>query len=214
MGLKVNIRIVVADDHGIVRMGLIQTIKRLIPDAIISEVEDYKSLYKLILNEKLDLAIMDVNMPNGTVQEAIDYIKIHQPELKTLIFSSQDEELYGMRYLKMGAGGYLSKLSSTEVIETALTAMLTKGRYVSDNIKETIFLESLTGAAKNSPLEALSDRELQIANKLAEGLPLKEISNLLNLHSSTISTYKNRLFEKLKIRSIPELVEILRLYNH
>ncbi|MGG7438615.1 response regulator [Chryseobacterium arthrosphaerae] len=213
MGSKVNIRIVVADDHGIVRMGLIQTIKRLRPDAVISEVEDYKSLYKLILNEKPDLAIMDVNMPNGTVQEAIDYVKIHQPELKILIFSSQDEELYGMRYLKMGAGGYLSKLSSTEVIETALTAMLTKGRYVSDHIKEAVFLESLNGTAKNSPFEALSDRELQIANKLAEGLPLKEISNQLNLHSSTISTYKIRLFEKLKIRSIPELVEILRMYN-
>lgn len=213
MGSKVNIRIVVADDHGIVRMGLIQTIKRLLPAAIISEVEDYKSLYKLILKEEFDLAIMDVNMPNGTVQEAIDYIKIHQPELKILIFSSQDEELYGMRYLKMGAGGYLSKLSSTEVIETALTAMLNKGRYVSDNIKESIFLESLNGTTKNSPFEALSDRELQIANKLAEGLPLKEISNQLNLHSSTISTYKVRLFEKLKIRSIPELVEILRLYN-
>ncbi len=212
--LKLNVRIVVADDHGIVRMGLIQTIKRLMPDAIITEVEDYKSLYKVILKEELDLAIMDVNMPNGTVQEAIDYIKIHQPELKILIFSSQDEELYGMRYLKMGAGGYLSKQSSTEVIEAALTAMLTKGRYVSDNVKEAMFLESLTGAAKNSSFEALSDRELQIANKLAEGLPLKEISNQLNLHSSTISTYKNRLFEKLKIRSIPELVEILRLYNH
>ncbi|WP_454045263.1 response regulator [Chryseobacterium sp. Marseille-Q8038] len=213
MGLKANTRIVVADDHGIVRMGLIQTIKRFIPDAIISEVEDYKSLYKLILKEEFDLAIMDVNMPNGSVQEAIDYIKINQPELKVLIFSSQDEELYGMRYLKMGAGGYLSKLSSTEVIETALTAMLSKGRYVSDNIKEAIFLESLNGVTKNSPFEALSDRELQIANKIAEGLPLKEISNQLNLHSSTISTYKNRLFEKLKIRSVPELVEILRLYN-
>ncbi len=213
MDSKVNVHIAVADDHGIVRMGLIQTIKRLMSNVIIFEVEDYKSLYKLILKEELDLAIMDVNMPNGTVQEAIDYIKIHRPELKILIFSSQDEELYGIRYIKMGAGGYLSKQSSAEVIETALTAMLNKGRYVSDSIKETIFLESLTGAAKNSPFEALSDRELQIANKLAEGLPLKEISNQLNLHSSTISTYKNRLFEKLKIRSIPELVEILRLYN-
>jgi DNA-binding NarL/FixJ family response regulator len=211
--LKLNIRIVVADDHGIVRMGLIQTIRRLRPDALILEVEDYKSLYKVILNEELDLAIMDVNMPNGTVQEAIDYIKIRQPELKILIFSSQDEELYGMRYLKMGAGGYLSKQSSTEVIETALTAMLSKGRYVSEQVKEAILLESLTGTAKTSPFEALSDRELQIASKLAEGLPLKEISNQLNLHSSTISTYKNRLFEKLKIRSIPELVEILRMYN-
>ncbi len=212
--LKSNVRIVVADDHGIVRMGLIQTIKRLRPSAIISEVEDYKSLFKVILKEELDLAIMDVNMPNGSVQEAIDYIKMHQPDLKILIFSSQDEELYAMRYLKMGAGGYLSKQSSTQVIETALTAMLSIGRYVSDDVKEAMFFESLNGATKNSPFEALSDRELQIANKLAEGLPLKEISNQLNLHSSTISTYKNRLFEKLKIRSIPELVEILRLYNH
>ncbi|MCJ8154992.1 response regulator transcription factor [Chryseobacterium sp. SSA4.19] len=211
--LKLNVRIAVADDHGIVRMGLIQTIRRLRPDAIISEIEDYKSLYKVILKEELDLVIMDVNMPNGTVQEAIDYIKIHQPELNILIFSSQDEELYAARYLKMGAGGYLSKQSSAEAIEAALTSMLSKGRYVSDNLKETIFLESLTGATKSSPFESLSDRELQIANKLAEGLPLKEISNQLNLHSSTISTYKNRLFDKLKIRSIPELVEILRLYN-
>lgn len=211
--LKSNVRIVVADDHGIVRMGLIQTIKRLMPDAVITEVEDYKSLYKVIQNETLDLAITDVNMPNGTVQDAIDYIKIHKPELRILIFSSQDEEMYGMRYLKMGAGGYLSKQSSTAEIEAALTAMLTKGRYVSDKVKEAMFLESLTGAAKTSPFEALSDRELQIANKLAEGLPLKEISNQLNLHSSTISTYKNRLFEKLQIRSVPELVEILRIYN-
>jgi DNA-binding NarL/FixJ family response regulator len=213
MGLKVNVHIIVADDHGIVRMGLIQTIKRLRPDAIISEVEDFKSLYKVISEKELDLAIMDVNMPNGSVQEAIDYIKMHQPALRVLIFSSQDEEVYAMRYLKMGAGGYLSKQSSTAVIETALTAMLGTGRYASDDVKDAMFLESLNGATKNSPFEALSDRELQIANKLAEGLPLKEISNQLNLHSSTISTYKNRLFEKLKIRSVPELVEILRLYN-
>lgn len=213
MALKVNARIIVADDHGIVRMGLIQTIKRLLPAAIISEVEDYRSLYKEILKEELNLAIMDVNMPNGSIQEAIDYIKIHQPNLKILIFSSQDEELYAMRYLKMGAGGYLSKQSSHAVIETALTAMLSTGRYASEVVKEAMFLGSLTGATKDSPFEALSDRELQIANKIAEGLSLKEISNQLNLHSSTISTYKNRLFEKLNIRSVPELVEILRMYN-
>lgn len=213
MSLKADVRIIVADDHGIVRMGLIQTIKRLLPSAVILEVEDYKSLYKAILKEELDLVIMDVNMPNGSVQEAVDYIKIHKPNLKILIFSSQDEEVYAMRYLKMGAGGYLSKQSYPSVIETAVTAMLTTGRYASEVVKEAMFLGSLGGATKESPFEALSDRELQIANKIAEGLSLKEISNQLNLHSSTISTYKNRLFEKLNIRSVPELVEILRLYN-
>lgn len=213
MTLKVDVRIIVADDHGIVRVGLIQTIKRLLPAAVISEVEDYKSLYKAILKEEFDLVIMDVNMPNGSVQEAIDYIKLHHPNLKILIFSSQDEELYAIRYLKMGAGGYLSKQSSHAVIGTALTAMLNTGRYASEVVKDAMFLGSLTGATKESPFKALSDRELQIANKIAEGIPLKEISNQLNLHSSTISTYKNRLFEKLSVRSVPELVEILRLYN-
>jgi two-component system invasion response regulator UvrY len=213
MSLKADARIIVADDHGIVRMGLMQTIKRLLPAAIISEVEDYKSLYKAILKEELDLVIMDVNMPNGSVQEAIDYIKMHKPNLKILIFSSQDEEVYAMRYLKMGAGGYLSKQSAASVIQTALTAMLSTGRYASEVVKEAMFEASLTGATKESPFQALSDRELQIANKIAKGLSLKEISNQLNLHSSTISTYKNRLFDKLNIRSVPELVEILRLYN-
>lgn len=213
MSLKADARIIVADDHGIVRMGLMQTIKRLLPAAIISEVEDYKSLYKAILKEELDLVIMDVNMPNGSVQEAIDYIKMHKPNLKILIFSSQDEEVYAMRYLKMGAGGYLSKQSAALVIQTALTAMLSTGRYASEVVKEAMFEASLTGATKESPFQALSDRELQIANKIAKGLSLKEISNQLNLHSSTISTYKNRLFDKLNIRSVPELVEILRLYN-
>ena len=119
-----------------------------------------------------------------------------------------------MRYLKMGAGGYLNKQSSTAVIDTALNAMLKTGRYLSEEVQEAMFLESLNGPTKNSTIESLSDRELQIANKLVEGVPLKELSNQLNLHSSTISTYKNRLFEKLKIQSIPELVAILNLYNN
>lgn len=208
-----EVRIVVADDHGIVRMGLIQTILRLRPTAKISEVEDFKSLYKVILESEFDLVIMDVNMPNGSVQEAIDYLKSHKPNLKILIFSSQDETLFATRYMKMGAGGFLSKQSSTEEIENALTAMLETGRYASKAVKEAMFFESINGSTKNSPLESLSDRELQIANKIAEGIPLKELSNQLNLHTSTVSTYKNRLFEKLKIRSVPELVEILRLYN-
>ena len=168
----------------------------VIPSSLSARLESWSS--KLMLSRKLP-------SPRSAIKATASS--------EILIFSSQDEELYAMRYLKMGAGGYLSKQSSPEIVKAAVTAMLDKGRYFSDNVKEAMFLESLTGATKDSPFEALSDRELQIANKLAEGLPLKEISNQLNIHSSTVSTYKNRLFEKLKIRSVPELVEILRLYN-
>lgn len=205
-------RILVADDHGIVRMGLMQVIKHLRPHAILTEVEDYKSLTTLISQETFDLVILDVNMPNGTLQQAIDIIKLKQPQLKILVFSSQDEHLYALRYLKMGADGYLNKLSSKEKIDKALTAMLQKGQFLSEEMKDSMIAQSLNKEQSSSPLEALSNRELEVANKLVEGLPLKELSNQLNLHTSTVSTYKNRVFEKLEIQSIPELVAILKLY--
>ena len=209
-----DLRILVADDHGIVRMGLIQAIKQLNPNAILSEVEDYESLYERAGKEMFDLAIIDVNMPNGTVQEAIEIIKIKQPKIKILIFSSQDEQLYAIRYLRMGADGFLHKLSSKEEIDKAIHAMVSKGKYISDDVKEAMIFDSLNNQRKSSPIESLSNRELQVANKLCEGIPLKEVSDQLHLHTSTISTYKNRVFEKLNINSIPELIEILRMYNH
>src|SRR5690606_9503866 len=206
-------RILVADDHGIVRMGLMQVIKQLRPQALLSEVEDYKSLSALISKESYDLVILDVNMPNGTLQQAIDFIKLKQPGLKILVFSSQDEQLYALRYLKMGADGFLNKLSSKNQIDAALSAMLQKGRFISEEMKDSMVSQTLNNQKNNSPLEALSNRELEVANKLVEGLPLKELSNQLNLHTSTVSTYKNRVFEKLNIHSIPELVELLRMYS-
>ena len=209
-----NDRILVADDHEIVRMGLIRIIKQLKPQALLSEADDYKSLYVKISKENFDLVILDVNMPNGSFQEAVHFIKLKQPSVKILVFSSQDESIYAVRYLKIGADGYLNKESSMAKIDQALNAMLEKGRYISEEVKESM----ISGSLKNSqivtsPLEFLSNRELQVANSLVQGLPLKELSNQLNLHTSTISTYKNRVFEKLKIQSIPELVEILRIYN-
>ncbi len=206
-------RILVADDHGIVRMGLMQVIKQLRPHATLTEVEDFKSLSALISRENFDLVILDVNMPNGTLQQAIDFIKLKQPSLKILVFSSQDESLYALRYLKMGADGFLNKLSSKEKIDQALSAMLQKGQFLSEEMKDSMISHHFQKAQNSSPLETLSNRELEVANKLVEGLPLKELSHQLNLHTSTVSTYKNRVFEKLEIQSIPELVELLRIYN-
>lgn len=211
MGNQINI--LVADDHGIVRMGLIQMIKQLKPNAKLFEVEDYKSLHEVVAKNSLDLAIIDVNMPNGTLHEAIHFIKSNQPKLKILVFSSQDENVYALRYLKMGADGFLNKLSSKEKIDKAITSMLQKGRFLSDEIQESIIYNTLHNKESSSPLEVLSNRELEIAQKLAEGLPLKELSYEMKLHNSTISTYKSRIFKKLNIQSIPELIGILELYN-
>ncbi len=207
------IRILVADDHVIVRMGLVQMLEKMRPNALISEVDDYKSLFDLISKESFDLAILDVNMPNGTLQQAIDFIKLKQPDLKILVFSSQEEHLYALRYLKMGAHGFLNKLSSKERIDDAITDMLKKGRFLSDEVKDQMVADSLNNHQSSSSLEALSNRELEVAHKLIEGLSLKEISNQLNLHVSTVSTYKNRVFEKLNVQSIPDLIAVMNVYN-
>src|SRR5690554_471409 len=166
--MQADFRILVADDHTIVRMGLIQIIKQLKPHAHLFEVEDYKSLHSAISKEKFDLAIIDVNMPNGTLQQAIDFIKINQPDLRILVFSSQDESLYALRYLRMGADGFLNKLSSKDEIDQALTAMVQKGRFLSEEVKETLFSETLNKKQSRSPLETLSNRELEVANKLVK----------------------------------------------
>ena len=206
-------RILIADDHEIVRMSLVRIIKQLKPHAVLSEVNDYKSLFVAISKDNFDLLILDVNMPNGSFQEAVNFIKIEQPDIKILVFSSQDEQIYALRYLKIGADGYLNKEASMAKIDQAVTAMLKTGRYISESVKELMISNSIKGSTITTPIELLSNRELQIANQLVQGTPIKELSNILNLHSSTISTYKNRLFEKLNIQSVPELVEILRLYK-
>lgn len=209
-----NQKILIADDHGIVRMGVIQVIKEVRPSSILKEVKDYNELFEAIRKEQFDLLILDINMPNGTFQEAVEFIKIKQPHLKILVFSSQDEQLYAIRYLKMGAQGFLNKYSSKEEINKALNSMFDKGRYYSEEVKDTLLFSSINNEEiAANPLEKLSDRELEIAERLMEGLSSKELSNQLNIHSSTVSTYKNRIFQKLGVHSLPELIEVFKLYQ-
>lgn len=207
-------RILIADDHGVVRMGLSLMIKKLRPSAIIDDVDDYQKVMNIIKEKTFDLTILDLNMPNGNFNEALQAIKIKNPETKVMIFSSQDEGLYAVRYLKMGADGFLHKDSTEEAIHTALVRMLDKGRYMSDNVKDALMYDKLNKKeTTDNPLEILSIREMQIAERLVAGDPMKEISNDLNIHASTVSTYKTRILEKLNIQSIPELIKIFNFYH-
>ena len=148
-------------------------------------------------------------MPNGNFQEALQAIRIKNPTTKVMIFSSQDEGLYAVRYLKMGADGFLHKDSGEEIINKALVKMLDKGRYMSEEVKDSLIYGKLNKQVTHSnPLEILSEREMEIAECMVAGDTPKDISNKLNIHPSTVSTYKSRIFEKLNIQSIPELIKI------
>ncbi|MDD2475650.1 MAG: response regulator transcription factor [Dysgonamonadaceae bacterium] len=168
-----------------------------------------------IIKEKTyDLIILDLNMPNGNFTEALQAIKLKHPQTKVMIFSSQDESLYAVRYLKMGADGFLHKLSTEQEINKALIKIIDKGIYMSEDVKDSLINNKLNKKETPvNPLEALSDRELEIAEYLIKGSPIKQISNDLNIHASTVSTYKTRILEKLSIQSIPELIKIYDLHH-
>lgn len=206
--------VLVADDHGVVRMGLSLMIKRLRPGVVIDEVDDYQKVMQIIKEKTFDLAILDLNMPNGNFNEALQAIKLKSSETKVMIFSSQDEALYAVRYLKMGADGFLHKDSTEGAINKALIKMLDQGRYISDNVKESLIQDKLNNRkTSKNPLDLLSDREMGIAERLIAGGPMKEISFELNIHPTTVSTYKARIFEKLNIQTIPELIKIFDFYQ-
>lgn len=208
-------KILLADDHGVVRLGLSMIIKKLRPDSIIHEVEDYQEVMSIIKEKVFDLVILDLNMPNGNFQEALQAIKVKHPETKVMIFSSQDESLYAIRYLKMGADGFLHKLADDVTINRALTKMLDRGSYMSEDVKDSLIFGNLNKNHKTplNPLEKLTDREMEIAERLRTGEAMKDISNDLKIHTSTVSTYKTRILEKLEIQSIPELIKIFDFHE-
>lgn len=207
-------KILIADDHGVVRLGLSMMIKKLRPNYILYEADDYQKVMSIIKEKSFDLAILDLNMPNGNFQEALQAIKLKNSQTKVMIFSSQDESIYAVRYLKMGADGFLHKLSSEEEINNALTKILDKGTYMSEEVKESLIYSKLNRHdASPNPFEVLSDREMEIAERLIIGEPMKNISSDLNIHTSTVSTYKGRILEKLNIQSIPELIKIFDIHE-
>lgn len=208
--------ILIADDHSIVRIGLSLMIKKLRPQAVIKEAESFKNVLNIITKIPFDLIILDVNMPNGTFQQTFDIIKIKQPKVKVLIFSSQDENVYAIRYLKLGADGFLDKMTDEKTVKKALEKMFDKGNYMSTEVQDALVSKSLNKKkhVPQNPLLILSDREMEIAELIIKGLTLKEIANDLSLHTSSVSTYKSRILKKLEVQSVPELIDIFRFYQN
>ncbi len=203
--------ILIADDHEIIRRGL----KSLIADfwAGVQLLQASTLEQALIETEKApNLIIIDVNLPGGNNLKVIDQLKLVQPNAKILVFSSLNENIYAVPYLKSGASGYLTKNAEESEIVTAITTILAGSRYSSRNVKENMF-NSILGNDTDNPFTKLSSRELEVAELLTKGIGVLEISNQLSLQMGTVSTYKLRLFQKLKIKSIIELAEKMSIYE-
>ncbi|MFY7740540.1 MAG: response regulator [Flavobacterium sp.] len=201
--------ILLVDDHLVVRKGIELVLLSTFPKANVYSAENHDDALDIMKTIKLDLVILDININGVENIKIMKAIKEIQSKVKILIFSSHEEKHYGIRYIQNGADGYLNKFCTEDKIIKAVQQVLDKGFYYSDQVKEK--LNSKTNKKRSSSaIDSLSNREFEIAKLLISGEGNLEISNKLNIQMSTVSTYKNRIFEKLNISNIVSLSELFK----
>ncbi len=207
------LRILIVDDHSIVRTGLKLLIGTHMPESQIEEASDGVSALERIRLHPYDLAVMDVSMPQTDSFALVSAALVEDPSLKIIMFSMNSEELYAKRFLKLGAMGYLSKASPSTEIKRAIEMVLKNRRYISAELSEKLLMEADTKNNTENPFVALSQREFEIVQYLLQGASSSEISRNLSLHSSTIATYKARIFDKLKCTNLIEISNLAKMYQ-
>lgn len=196
--------ILIADGHYVVRTGTALVLKsKLQYPCNIYFAETYSETKEMVSENTYDLLIIDIDIPGSIFKAMVKDLKKKQKQLKILFFSTYDENV-GIQYIEEGAAGYLSKGASEAEILTAVTSMFEEGYYYTINMMKKL----VTHSTDSHSVERLSKRELEIFKLLAQGNGNIEISNILNLKMSTISTYKKKIFEKLQVKNVVDLVRI------
>lgn len=201
-----KIKIIIADDHAIVREGLKQIVAEEKDMLVCGEAEDAAALMELLQKEKWSIVVLDINMPGKSGLEALKDIKQFYPDLPVLILSMFSEDQYGLRAIKAGASGYLKKVSAPTELVVAIRKIVSGRKYINSSLAEKL-AENL-GTEKNNFLhDKLSDREYQIMCNIALGKSAEEIAAELSLSINTIYTYRNRILEKMSMKSNVELTQ-------
>jgi len=197
-------RILIADDHPLVRRGLRGLLLDHFPAAEIVEAGDAKQAMAAVAEGSWQLALVDINLPGRGGLELLRDLKQQIPELPVLVVSAYTEEEFALRALKLGAAGYVSKQSASDVLAGAVKKVLAGGRYVSAAVAEKLAQAAAEGWSL-TPHEDLSLREMQVFQMIARGSSIKEIAGELALSEKTIATYRSRISEKLGLGTNVEL---------
>jgi DNA-binding NarL/FixJ family response regulator len=198
------IRILIADDHAIVRAGLRQFIADEIDMEVAGEAATGAETIELTRNAEFDVVLLDISMPEGSGVDTLKQLKQIRPDLPVLILSTFSEDQYAVNLLRAGAAGYLSKESASSQLIGAIRTVLQGRKYVSPALAD--ILASDLGGARDKPLHTeLSQREFQIFCKLAAGVPVSKIANELFLSVKTVSTYRTRILEKMGMKANADL---------
>jgi DNA-binding NarL/FixJ family response regulator len=197
-------KILIADDHAVLRKGLIQLLAEEFPDAQFVEASTTPETLNCLSRQRCDVLVLDIFMPGRSGLEVLYDVRRHHPNLPVLVLSSAPEEQLAVRVLKAGASGYLNKQAAPEELVKAVRKVLEGGRYVSAAMAEQL-AEEISQAERPSH-DKLTDREYAVLQLLIAGKSIKEIADELSLSAKTVSTYHTRIWEKLRVRNDVEMV--------
>lgn len=203
-------KIILADDHSFIRVGLIQILKDEYPSVEITEVNDGESLINEVSKNDFDLVISDLDMPGRSGLEALIQIKIIKPALPVLILSIYSEDLYAVRVLKAGASGYLNKNAAPYELITAIQRIALGRKYITSELAEKLLTHM---KSDKEPHETLSNREFEVFKLLAVGKTITQIAEMLSLALTTVSTHRSRILEKLELSNNSELTRYAITHN-
>ncbi|MCY0967645.1 response regulator [Chryseobacterium wangxinyae] len=204
-----TVNILLADDHSLIRQGISFILEDVFQNHIVHHASNLQQTLDVVRINQIDIAIIDAHFPDGNSLTIVPEIKKIRSETKILIFTGIDESSHSLKFLNAGANGFLSKMSEEEEIKRAIFKMKEEGEYISA-ATQILLMNSLKDRNLINPLFSLTDRERQIADMYAKGLGNLEIANLLDLRQNTVSTTKKRIFEKLKVDNLAELIELVK----
>lgn len=204
--LSEKIKILIADDHAIVREGLKQIVAEEKDIIVAGEAENSEKMMELLQKEKWNLIVLDINMPGKSGLEALKDIKLLYPDLPVLILSMFSEDQYGLRAIKAGASGYLKKVSAPTELVIAIRKIVSGGKYINQSLAEKL-ADKFGKTEEGLPHDKLSDREYQIMCNIALGKSAEEIAEELSISINTVYTYRNRILEKMSMKSNVELTQ-------
>jgi two-component system, NarL family, invasion response regulator UvrY len=199
------IRILIADDHPIVRKGIREILEHEMPGLVWGEASHEQQVLQQVEAQHWDLVILDVTMPGPSGVEILGKLQHMDPKLPVLVVSMHSEAQYGKRVLKAGASGFMNKESAPEELVRAIHKVLAGGRYVSAALAEKLAI-SLREDADRTPHESLSDREFEVLRMIAAGRTVSQIADHLHLGVTTVSTYRARILEKMHMTTTAELM--------
>lgn len=199
-----NRRILIVDDHAVVRRGLKDIVVDSFPGTEVLEAADVDSAEKLVGKESLSAVILDISLPGRSGLDLLRELRQSQPNLPVLVLSMHPEEQFAVRVLKSGAAGYLTKDSAPEELAVALRAILLGNKYIQPSVAVKL-TSHLNANGKNAPHERLSDREYEVLCMIGSGKTVSEIAGILSLSVKTVSTYRVRILEKMGMETSAQL---------